>query len=791
LKNIPAIPDKFLTAPSWGSQLQGFLSPKAKATTLQERVDSVAAARAKSNVAMSEHPTTRGVMPWIKTQSLTAILKYVKHSNPGYTIVSSKVPPENSGDYIPIESAKDQITLLHQPNYFLGNIVVETTGNYQLSDDIKEFVGYTGKEGSEKPPVAIWIEIVKASGRENVAKAMAERDALKDSIASLEEEHASILEDISQKTAVLANVVNGDSARAAVEGTVLKSVGFNAAASYVSGIVGRRQKSIFQSGTLVDDEDEDDERASIYAPAGKSPITVTHTKEIGELVDLHQAAAKAEKHLEVKRAELQEKINKGLDSKEVVVKIHVPAAKFNTHLRELMKIYLMGDNSRLTEGIMAMPDFPWDIYHVGFYKPEQMEAAVGPMAMLQTLERRKEWGTQEWAALAEAYGNSIGSHLDRAENVNIAAVEKAMSTGLVTVQEGQQLIAVHTQATTALGFVRDLVKAETGKTSDGKFRGIVEAYVKDVTLGPEHVLNEAESAIIHAIGKRAGEAAEETLKTIDKAASDIAAATAAGLTLGTKVFRFIPTFAPIFMFLLFLDITCFNVMETEADKERFFTDIKSSTWAAAGASAAGGLMAYVGFMYGGPLGAAALPWILGSTLTVMGGMKMKLVFDLLKYAMATAGGTLGTFLLIHAERITFNQSSLAFAGIIAATASRAGFEALRACARRRNAPPMASAMASPMAVPMASPMASPAPRQRARSVARAPTGRSRSRARPAALPNARSAYTPQAIAAVEERGRWPAAPPEYSGYTREAIEQSRLAAEQRGRWNGTRRLSRR
>lgn len=789
LKNIPAIPDKFVTAPSWGSQLQGFLAPK-KGMTLQEKVGSVASARAKSDAAMSEHPTTRGVIPWIKTQSLTAILKYVKHSNPGYTITSSRVPPENPDDYVPIESAKDQINLLHQPNYFLGNIVVETTGNYQLSDDIKEFVGYTGKQGSEKPPIAIWIEIVKASGKSNVAKAIAERDALKDAIATLEKEHAAMLEDISEKTAVLANIVNGDSVRATVEGSVLKSVGFNAAASYVNGIVGRRQKGIFSSGTPVDD-DEDDERASIYAPAGKSPITVTHTKEIGELVDLHQAVAKAEKHLESKRVELQEKINRGLDNKEVVVKIHVPASKFNTHLRELMKIYLMGDNSRLTEGIIAMPDFPWDIYHVGFYKPEQMEAAVGPMAMLQTLDRRKEWGTQEWAALAEAYGNSMGTHLDRVERLNVAAVEKAMSTGLVTVQEGQQLMAVHSQATTALGLVRDLVSAETAKTSDNKFRGIVEAYVKDVTLGPEHVLNEAESEVIHAVGKRAGEATVETLNTIDKAASDIAAATAAGLTLLTKMFRFSTAFAPMFGFLLFLDITVFTVIESEADKERFFTDIKMTTWTAAGASAATGLLAYVGFMFGGLIGAAALPWVLGSGLAVVGGMKVKFVFDILKFFIGAAGGTLGTFLLIHAERITFDNTVLGLAGIVAYTGTRAGYEMLRAYARRRNAPP--PALLAPVAVPVAAPVAMP--QQRARSVARAPAGRSRSRARPAALPNARSAYTREAIAAVEERGRWPQAPPPppitFPPYSPEAIARSRFLADQRGRWPGTRRVSRR
>lgn len=787
LQNVPAIPDRFVTSPSWGSQLQGFLSPK-KPMSLQERVGSVATARAQSNAAMAAHPTTRGVIPWIKTQSLTAILKYVKHSNPGYTITSSRVPPENAGDYIPIESAMDQISLLHQPNYFLGNIIVETTGNYQLSDDIKEFVGYTGKYGSEKPPIAIWIEVVKASSRENVGKAIAERDALKESITNLEKEHAEMLEDISQKTAVLANIVNRDSARALVEGTVLKSVGFDAAASYVSGVVRRRQ-GVFSSETPAE---EDDERASIFAPAGKSPITVTHTKEIGDLVDLHQAVAKAEKDLNAKRAELQAKINRSLDHKEVVVKIHVPASKFNTHLRDLMKIYLMGDNSRLTEGIMAMPDFPWDIYHVGFYKPGQMDATVGPMAMLETLERRKEWGTQEWAALAEAFGNSMDTYLYRAERVNVAAVEKAMSTGLVTVQEGQQLVAVHDQATMALAFVRDLVNAEKGKTSESKFRGIVEAYVKDVTLGPEHVLNEAESEVIHAIGKRAGEVAEETIKTIDKAASDIAAATAAGLTLLTKMFRFSTAFAPMFGFLLFLDITAFSVIETAEDKTRFFSDIQMTTWTAAGASTATGLLGYVGYMYGGPIGAAALPYILGSGLAVMGGMKMKLVFDILKYFIGAAGGTLGTFLLIHAERITFDETVLGVAGIVAYTASRTGYEALRVCARRRNSPPLEL----PAVVQQPQP---PQPMPRASSVAR-PVARSRSRARPvAAAPNARSAYTREAMERsrleANQRGRWSAAPmsPQnaYSAYTREAIQQSALAANQRGRWSGTRRLSRR
>ena len=686
MKDMPVIPNALVKARPWSIQLQEAFSASPKARSIQAKVASVSSAREESDRAMSAHPTTRGVIPWIRTQSLTAILKYVKHSNPGYTITSSKVPPENFNDYVPIESAKDQINLLHQPNYFLGNIVIETTGNYVLSDDIKEYVGYTGKEGSEKPPTAIWIEIIKASDKGNIAKGIAERDALKDSIKTLEEEHAGILIDISEKTAALSKVVNEDSARVKSQGKVLQSVGVNTAASYVSSVVVSRMKKPFQSGTTPVDDEEGGWPESTFAPVSKPPITVSHTKEINELVDLHEAAARKQKELEATRAVLEETINKSLDSREVVVRISVPASRFNTHLRELMKIYLMGDNSRLTEGIIAMPDFPWDIYHVGFYKPEQMEAAVAPMAMLQTLERRKEWGTQEWAALAEAYGKSMEVHLERAERLNVDAVEKAMSTGLVTVQEGGQLIAVHSQATKALGFVRDLVRVETGKTSDTKFRGIVEAYVKDVTFGPEHILDEAESNVIHAVGKRASEVAVDTLRTIDKAASDIAAASAAGLTLLTKIFRFSTVFAPMFGFLLFLDITVFTIIESDKDKEQFFNDIKMTTWTTVGTSAATGLLAYVGYMFGGPIGAAALPWILGSSVALIGGMKAKFVFDILKFFIGTAGGTLGTFLLIHAERITFNNTVLGFAGIVGYTATRAGYEVLRAYARRRNAP---------------------------------------------------------------------------------------------------------
>ena len=689
MKHMPVIPNALVKAPSWSTQLQQAFSASPKARSLQAKVASVSSAREESDRVMSAHPTTRGVIPWIRTQSLTAILKYVKHPNPGYRITSSKVPPENFNDYVPIESAKDQINLLHQPNYFLGNIVVETTGNYELSDDIKEYVGYTGKEGSEKPPTAIWIEIIKASDKANIAKGISERDALKDKIKTLEEEHAGILIDISEKTAALAKVVNEDSARVKSQGKVLQSVGVNTAASYVSSVVVSRMKKPFQSGTTPVDDEEDGWPESSFAPVSKPPITVSHTKEINELVDLHEAAARKQKELEATRAVLEKTINKSLDSREVVIRISVPASRFNIDLRELMKIYLMGDNSRLTEGIIAMPDFPWDIYHVGFYKPEQMEAAVAPMAMLQTLERRKEWGTQEWAALAEAYGKSMEVHLERAERLNVDAVEKAMSTGLVTVQEGGQLIAVHSQATKALGFVRDLVRVETGRTSDTKFRGIVEAYVKDVTFGPEHILDEAESTVIHAVGKRASEVAVDTLRTIDKAASDIAAASAAGLTLLTKIFRFSTVFAPMFGFLLFLDITVFTIIESDKDKERFFNDIKMTTWRTVGTSAATGLLAYAGYMFGGPIGAAALPWILGSSVALIGGMQAKFVFDILKFFIGTAGGTLGTFLLIHAERITFNNTVLGFAGIVGYTATRAGYEVLRAYARRRNAPPPA------------------------------------------------------------------------------------------------------
>jgi len=633
-----------LAGDALGSAMRVF-SPAEGRVTESKTLQKAANARRAADIAMAAQPATRGVIPWIQSQSLEAILKYVQH--PLYKITRSKERPADADEYVPVQQARDQLALLGNNMHYLGDVIIETTTNYYSSEDMGEFFGYTGLEGSVKPPTGLWMSIVRSSSAEEVREGIAIRASLRDEEKELIKSGEEVSASISKMTVALANKVHAGPREAAARKQVMQSLGLPEVADFITGIVSQRitggVSSMFHSVTPTEGNNA---RESIYATP-ESPISVEYSSEIDDIMRETIRQGEINAALLAKRAEIKSATDKPIQEREVVGKVYVPASQFNIELKGVMGKYLTADGEHLSTAITSMPDFKFDIYHVGLYKPSQMPSTVAPATMIQTLETRKRWGEQEWIAMAETFSELFEAHVKQAQKLNLTAVEEARNASLISVQEAKGLVEFNRDGASILAGVKGAVQALVGAGGKETFKQVAQAYITDITVSPGDIKNEAESAMIQTIVNEAAERGTKLAEFLDETATDVLMTGANFATFASKGARFVSANLVTIGIAFVLDLNIMGGSFGGTPTLPKLTDKIMASFKRTGVTTIGaGALGVVGWIYGGPIGAFILSKIAGAIGVAAGAMNVDLLFFLLTNLTTTVAAPLLGFLMM-------------------------------------------------------------------------------------------------------------------------------------------------